>query len=95
MHRVRLCRYSLPKPKGGARSANPILSEDVYKARVRVPRKPAPSAGELDLDDMRFGEMKKHANQTRNTVKGLYHLTTGVRNNPNERKNMSRSNRRR
>lgn len=89
-----LCRYSLPKPKGGARSANPILSEDVYNARVRAPRKPA-ATGEVDLDDMRFGELKKHANQSKNAIKGLYHLSTGARNNPNERKNMSRSNRRR
>lgn len=97
---VGACRYSLPKPKGGSRSANPILSEDVYKARVRVPRKPsvitaAGAAGEVELDDLRFGELKKHAAQSRNTVKGLYHLSTGTRNNPNERKNMSRSNRRR
>lgn len=87
-------RYSLPKPKGGARSANAILSEDVYKARVRVPRKPA-ATGELDLEDIRFGELKKHANQSKNTIKGLYHLSTGARNNPNERNNMTRSNRRR
>lgn len=49
----------------------------------------------MGLDDLRFGELKKHVNQSRNTVKGLYHLSTGARNNPNERKNMSRSNRRR
>lgn len=95
-HRVTRCRYSLPKPKGGARAANPILSEDVYKARVRVPKKIVATGDEIDqLDDLRFGELKKHANQSRNTVKGLYHLSTGARNNPNERKNMSRSNRRR
>ena len=72
----------------------------MYKSRVRVPRKPSATAaggaaGEMGLDDLRFGELKKHVNQSRNTVKGLYHLSTGARNNPNERKNMSRSNRRR
>lgn len=91
-----LCRYSLPKPKGGKNAPNPILSEDVYKSRVRKPRASAAKKPSEDpLDELRFGELKKHVSQPHNVEKGLYHLSTGARNNPNERKNMTRSNRRR
>jgi hypothetical protein len=90
------CRYSLPKPRGGRNAANPILSEDVYNKRVRKPRKKAgQDPAEDPFEAVSFGELKKHANQPSHIAQGLSHLTTNWRNNPNERKETSRSNRRR
>jgi hypothetical protein len=89
-----LYRFALPKPKGGRNACNPILSEDVYKAKVRRPRKQQSSASD-PFDGMNFGELKKHANQPSHIVQGLSYLQTNWHNNPNERRATTRSNRRR
>jgi hypothetical protein len=84
----------LPKPRNGVHAANPILSEDVYNQKVRKPRKKAKEI-EDDTDGVVFGGVKKHVAQPSHVAEGLAHLTTNARNNPNERKNMPRANRRR
>lgn len=88
-------RYSLPKPKSGRNAANPILSEDVYRVKVRKPRRKVVDADEDPLGGLNLGELKKHANQPSHIAQGLSHLHTNCRNNPNERRDVVRSSRRR
>jgi hypothetical protein len=87
---VNACRFSLPKPRGGRGSKNPILSEDVYNARVRKPRKLKADDGELGASEPGIA-----AHQPAHIVQALSYLKTDWRNNPNERKSIARSNRRR
>lgn len=89
-----VCRYALPKPRGGRNQPNPILSEDVYNAKVRKPKKKAVTDADDPFDGSSFGEMKKYANQPSHIAAGLAHLTTSARQNPNERASITRSNRR-
>lgn len=86
----------MPKPRGGRNAPNPILSEDVYKQKVRKPRtKTKEAADDLDGTNMAFGGVKRHVEQPAHIAAGLAYTNTNWRNNPNERKHMSRSNRRR
>jgi Nin one binding (NOB1) Zn-ribbon like len=85
------CRFSLPKPRGGRGSTNPILSEDVYNARVRKPRKPKAD----DDDPVVTSNGGIAAQQPPHIAQALSYLHTDWRHNPNERKAISRSNRRR
>eukprot|EP00892_Ulva_mutabilis_P007260 jgi/Ulvmu1/4906/UM020_0192.1 len=91
-HTLKGTRFSLPKPRGGKGSPAPILSEDVYNAKVRRPKaRPAVDP----LEELTLGEHKKFSGHSRGVSKGLSYLVTGPGKNPNERKNMPRSNRRR
>jgi len=91
---TRACRYSLPKPTGGRNQPTPILSEDVYKAKVRKPRVKAVEEGEEQFEGTTFGDLKKFQGQPDHIAAGLSHLTANFRHNPNERKPTMRSNRR-
>ena len=64
----------------------------MYNKRVRKPRK---KAAEITESDVAFGGSKQHVDQPAHIVAALAHLHTNWVNNPNERKQMSRSNRRR
>lgn len=67
----------------------------MYNKRVRKPRKKAGGDEDDPLAGGAWGDLKKHAHQPSHVAQGLVHLNTNWRNNPNERKDMARSNRRR
>lgn len=88
-HRLRGSKYSLPLPKGGKNSRDPILSEDVLMARVG--QRKGRNSGTNPSPENDFGQdawVKMAA-----AKKNMNDLLPNQRRNPNERKR-GRSNRR-
>uniref|UniRef100_A0A061S2A5 RNA-binding protein NOB1 n=1 Tax=Tetraselmis sp. GSL018 TaxID=582737 RepID=A0A061S2A5_9CHLO len=92
-HNLRGTKYSLPKPRGGKNSKDPILREDVLLAKG--PRPKPKAAGAEDGWATEFGSNKQPMLLVSDGVrKSIAPLLNGWKHNPNERKQRS-SNRRR
>ena len=91
---LRGSKYSLPKPMGGRNAAQRILREDMLPRRMARGKK---KVDDFDAFAPEFGEDTWHQHQVVNQklgLKGAALVTAPHRNNPNERKGGTRSNRR-
>jgi len=91
---LRGSKYSLPKPTGGRNAAQRILREDMLPRRMARGKK---KVDDFDAFAPEFGEDTWHQHQAVNQklgLKGAALVTAPHRNNPNERKGGTRSNRR-
>lgn len=92
-HNLRGTRYSLPKPKGGNKSVDPVLREDVMMAKMS--RRRAKAAPEDHGWMTEFGGAQhQQTHGSAGLQKGLAPLINSWKNNPNERSHRG-SNRRR
>ncbi len=97
---LRGTRYSLPKPRGGKKSGDPILREDVLLQKQPL-RKPRAAAEQLDVFAPEFTPERWAASRgAAGTPGGVMYNTKGAaallaqwKHNPNERR-LTRSNRR-
>eukprot|EP00873_Tetraselmis_striata_P011824 jgi/Tetstr1/432088/TSEL_021559.t1 len=92
-HNLRGTRYSLPKPKGGKKSVDPVLREDVMMAKMsrRRPKKAAATEDHGWMTEF-GGPQQQHGSVA--LQQGLAPLINSWKNNPNERAHRG-SNRRR